>query len=111
VVTLLTFIREMQGLKPIWTSAILFEAFHDFSQFPQANTKMERLLDQLSSALDTRTPGASEDIVRNHLILALTNIRSRIEVLAYQKQAQSSHEQVRTTLIIDKIFNNIIFHC
>jgi hypothetical protein len=39
------------------------------------------------------------------LILALTKIRPRTEVLECQKQAQSSHYQVRTTIIIDKIFN------
>jgi hypothetical protein len=42
-------------------------------------------------------PGAREHILRNRLslepalILALTNIRPRAEVLACQKQAQSSH--------------------
>jgi hypothetical protein len=35
----------------------------------------------------------------------------RIEVLACQKQAQSSHQQVRITLIIDKMFNLIILFC
>jgi hypothetical protein len=42
------------------------------------------------------------------LILALTKIRPRIEVLACQKHL--SYE-VRTTLIIDKIFNYIILLC
>jgi hypothetical protein len=42
------------------------------------------------------------------LILALTKIRPRIEVLAFQKQVQSSHLQARTTLIMQKIFNDII---
>jgi hypothetical protein len=36
------------------------------------------------------------------LILALAKIHPRIEVLACQKQAQSSHYQVRTILITDK---------
>jgi hypothetical protein len=45
------------------------------------------------------------------LILALTNIRPRIEELACQKQAQLSKQQVRTTLITDKVFNNIILLC
>jgi hypothetical protein len=54
---------------------------------------------------------------RNHfnlepaLIIILTKIRQRIEVLACQKQVQSSHYQVRTTFITDKIFNNIILVC
>jgi hypothetical protein len=38
------------------------------------------------------------------LILALTKIRPLIKMLACQKQ-------VRTTLIVDKIFNNIILIC
>jgi hypothetical protein len=39
------------------------------------------------------------------LILTLTKILPQNEVLACQKQAQSSHSQVRTRLITDKIFN------
>jgi hypothetical protein len=42
------------------------------------------------------------------LILALMKIRPRTEVLACQKQDQSSHQKLRTILIIDKIFNRII---
>jgi hypothetical protein len=45
------------------------------------------------------------------LILALVKIRPRFEVLACQKQAQSSHKQVRTTLIIDTIFKHTILLC
>jgi hypothetical protein len=45
------------------------------------------------------------------LILAFTKIRLRIELLAYQKQTQSSHSLVRTTLIIDKIFSHLILLC
>jgi hypothetical protein len=43
-------------------------------------------------------------------IIELTNIRPRTDMLACQKQAQSSTYQVRTTLIIGKIhiFNYII---
>jgi hypothetical protein len=43
------------------------------------------------------------------LIPALKKIRLRNEVLTCQKQAQSSQEQVRTTLI-DNILNHIILH-
>jgi hypothetical protein len=35
------------------------------------------------------------------IVLALTKIRPRIEVLACQKETASSHQQVRITLIID----------
>jgi hypothetical protein len=46
------------------------------------------------------------------LILTLTKIRPRTEVLACQKHAHSSHKQVRTTLITDKIdINHIISLC
>jgi hypothetical protein len=45
------------------------------------------------------------------LILTLKEIRPRTKVLARQKQAQSSHDQIRTTLIIDNIFNHIILLC
>jgi hypothetical protein len=54
-------------------------------------------LELWQSTWDTCTPGACENILRNHfnlepaLILALTKIRPRIEMLACQKQAQSSH--------------------
>jgi hypothetical protein len=41
------------------------------------------------------------------LILALTKIRPRIEVLACHKQAQSSHYHVKTTLIIYKILTKL----
>jgi hypothetical protein len=52
--------------------------------------------------------GVREDILRNRLnleralVLALTKIRPRNEVLARQQQAQSSHCQVIATLIIHK---------
>jgi hypothetical protein len=88
-----------------------------------------------SSTWSMGTPGVLEDILgckrkqltsiktkhRNRmnlepaLILALTKIRPRSEVLACQKQAQSSHQQVRSTLIIDKNrmqnFALLKYHC
>jgi hypothetical protein len=44
------------------------------------------------------------------LILALTKIRPRIQVLPCQKQAQSFHQQVRTTFMIHKFYMILLIY-
>jgi hypothetical protein len=80
---------------------------------------------QWSSTWGTRTTEGMRTLLNEHgntsygiaLTLNLpgcthsTEIRPRNEMLTCQKQAHSSQQQVRSTLIIDQIFNHIILLC
>jgi hypothetical protein len=95
----------------IWTHDPLFE-----------RVRTVHALDQWSSAWATHTPGGTKETsyisqnVNTGSVWSLNQVwssHSRLwsQVLACQKQAQSSHKQVRITLIIDQIFNDIILLC
>jgi hypothetical protein len=90
---------------------------------PIAERDIKDTLQQWCSTRGTRTPRGTRKHLTSieakrknrlnlelALILALMNILPWFDLLACQKQAQSSHWQVRTTLI-DKIFNHIYVFC
>jgi hypothetical protein len=100
-------INRRVAVTTLWNSplpssyALLLFSFSSFpsfySPFPTLVTAFTSVPFALSSEIGPLKSGVREDILWNRsnlepvLILALTKIRPRTEVLACQKQAQSSH--------------------